>query len=163
MLHRLALRHTFAALLPLAFVASSAAAQQTAVDEKAAAYEVVTKLFDAMRVRDTAAMRGAFHDGAALQSVGPRGLSQEPIDGWIKSVAGAPAGTVLDERLGTPTVHVDGALASIWVDYWFYVGERFSHCGVDSFILIKQEGRWRISAVADTRRREGCAPAPGAK
>lgn len=154
----LALLCTLAALV----MAPSLAAQSTA-DEKVAVQSVVTQLFDAMRVRDTAAMRASFHAGARMHSVGARGVTQEPIDGWVAGVAGAPAGTVLDERLGTPTIHVDGALASVWVDYWFFVGDRFSHCGVDSFILIKQEGRWRISAVADTRRREGCAPAPGSK
>lgn len=153
-----------ALLCTIALVAMAPAlSAQSAADERSAVSAVVTQLFDAMRVRDTAAMRGAFHEGAALQSVGPRGLSQMPIDGWITSVAGAPAGTVLDERLGTPTIQVDGALATVWVDYWFFVGERFSHCGVDALILIKQEGRWRISAVADTRRREGCAAAPPAK
>ena len=82
------------------------------------------------------------------------------IDGWLRSVGSAPAGTVIDERLANPVVHVDGNLASIWVDYWLFVGERFSHCGVDAILLSRHEGAWRIFSVVDTRRREGCAPAP---
>lgn len=84
----------------------------------------------------------------------------EAIDGWIKSVSGAPAGTLLDERLANAVIHVDGNLANIWVDYWFFVGDRFSHCGVDAFLLAKQDGAWKIFSVVDTRRREGCPPAP---
>lgn len=125
-----------------------------------AAFAVVSKLFDGMRARDTASMRLAFVPTATLQSVSPTGVRSDAIGGWISSVATAPAGVVLDERLGTPIVQVSGDIATVWVDYWFYLGERFSHCGVDAFVLARQNGEWKILSVADTRRREGCAPAP---
>lgn len=126
-----------------------------------AAYAVITTLFDGMRTRDTTAMRAAFAPGASLQSVGPTGqLRADPIDGWIGSVASAPAGLVLDERLGKPIIQLSGNLATVWVDYWFFAGERFSHCGVDAFVLARTDGAWRILSVADTRQREGCPPAP---
>lgn len=128
--------------------------------DHAEAYRVVTMLFDAMRARDTAAMRAAFADGAALQSVGPNGVQRTPIDNWIGGVGRAQAGVLLDERLGEPVIQVDGGLASVWVPYWFYVGDRFSHCGVDAFVLAREAGSWRILSVADTRQREGCSPAP---
>lgn len=138
---------------------SAAIGAQTA--EHDAVYGVITTLFDGMRSRDTTSMRAAFAPGATLQSVGANGqVRNDPIDGWIASVASAPAGMVLDERLGTPVVQVSGNLATLWVEYWFYAGERFSHCGFDAFVLAKTDGRWRILAVADTRQREGCSPAP---
>lgn len=146
------------AAFSLALPAASAAAQ---TPEHDAAYAVITTLFDGMRTRDTSAMRAAFAPGASLQSVGANGqIRNDPIDGWIGSVASAPAGLVLDERLGTPVVQVSGNLATVWVEYWFYAGERFSHCGFDAFVLAKADGRWRILSVADTRQREGCAAAP---
>jgi hypothetical protein len=149
---------TALAALALALPVASAAAQSPDHD---AAYAVITTLFDGMRTRDTTAMRAAFAPGASLQSVGANGqIRNDPIDGWIGSVAGAPAGLVLDERLGTPVVQVSGNLATVWVEYWFYAGERFSHCGFDAFVLAKTDGRWRILSVADTRQREGCSPAP---
>jgi hypothetical protein len=55
-------------------------------------------------------------------------------------------------------VHVDGGLASVWTEYAFYVGERLNHCGVDAFHLVRTAEGWRIIDLADTRRREGCAP-----
>ncbi len=125
-----------------------------------AAYAVVTKLFDGMRTRDTAAMRAAFAPGARLQSVGANGIRNDEIGAWLNSVGAAAAGLVLDERLGTPVVQVSGDMASVWVDYWFFAGERFSHCGVDAFVLARQSGSWKILSVADTRQREGCPPAP---
>ncbi len=119
---------------------------------------VVTGLFDAMRTRDTAAMRAAFDSTATLRSVGPARVRADAINDWISSVGSAPAGTVLDERLGAQTVQLDGALASVWVRYHFFVGDRFSHCGVDAFVLAKTNGRWRIISVADTRQRDACEP-----
>ena len=143
--------------------ASHNAAHSTGLSaDQAAAYAVITKLFDGMRSRDTASMRAAFVSGASLQSVSANGVRNDAIDAWIGSIASAPAGLVLDERLGTPVVQVSGDLASVWVEYWFFAGERFSHCGVDAFVLAKQAGAWRILSVADTRKREGCAPAPAA-
>jgi len=141
------------------FVSGTEARAQSADHD--AAYLVVTRLFDGMRARDTAAMRSAFVSNAVMQSLHPqRGVAFESIDGWLAGVSRAPAGVVIDERLANPIVKVDGDLASIWVDYWLFVGDRFSHCGVDAFLLHRQDGLWRVFSVVDTRRTAGCAPAP---
>ena len=143
--------------LVLAVPTSALSAQSADHD---AAYAVITRLFDGMRARDTASMRAAFAPGASLTSVSASGVRNDAIDAWIASVASAPAGLVLDERLGARVVQVSGDLASVWVDYWFFAGERFSHCGVDAFVLARLNGMWRIVSVADTRQREGCRAAP---
>lgn len=141
----------------LLIVSAPAQAQSTDHD---AAYQVVQKLFDAMRARDTSAMRSAFVPNASMQTLSATDVKFDAVDGWITGVARARTGLVLDERLANPVVHVDSNLANIWVDYWFFAGDRFSHCGVDAFLLAKHDGRWRIYSVVDTRRTEGCAPAP---
>ncbi len=142
-------------------IASTSVAAQSATPAHDSVYAVVTRLFDGMRARDTASMRAAFTSGAMLNSVSPSGVRRDAIDAWIASVASAPAGLLLDERLGDHVVQVSGDLASVWVDYWFFAGDRFSHCGVDAFVLARANGEWRILSVADTRQREGCRPAPG--
>lgn len=141
----------------LALASAPAAAQSTEHD---AAYQVVTRLFDSMRARDTAAMRSAFVPNASMQSLTAGGVRFDAVDGWISGIGRAPAGLVLDERLANPVVHVDGDLANVWVDYWFFAGDRFSHCGVDAFLLAKQAGAWKVFSVVDTRRTQGCPPAP---
>lgn len=123
------------------------------------AYQVVVGLFDAMRTRDTSAMRAAFVPNASMQSLSAEGVKFDSMEGWLTSVGRARPGLVLDERLANPVVNVDGDLAAVWVDYWFFVGERFSHCGVDSFQLVRLGDAWRIFSVVDTRRTEGCPPA----
>lgn len=149
----------------VAFAAAAVALVPTAATAQSPEHDavnaVVTRLFDGMRARDTASMRAAFAPGATLQSVGADGqVRPTPIDVWMGSVANGPVGIVLDERLGTPIVQVSGNLATLWVEYWFFAGERFSHCGFDAFVLAKSAGAWRILSVADTRQREGCSSPP---
>jgi hypothetical protein len=150
--------HVAALILAAALLVPAAGLAQSPAQDSA--YAVVTKLFDALRARDTSAMRSAFVPIASMHSLRPDCVRFESTDGWISGVARAPTGTVLDERLANPVVHVDGPLASIWVDYWFFVGERFSHCGVDAVSLVRQNSQWRIFSIVDTRRTTGCAPAP---
>ncbi len=151
----------FAVVASLAFLsivdASVGRAQSAAHDS---AYAVVTRLFEAMRARDTTAMRAAFVANASMQSLTADGITFDAVDGWIGSVGRARAGLVFDERLANPVIHVDGDLASIWVDYWFFAGDRFSHCGVDAFQLVRRAEGWLVFSVVDTRRTVGCAAAP---
>ena len=120
----------------------------------------VRQLFDGMRVHDTARIRAVLHPQARLVSSGMKDgvptVTVEAMDGWLAAVS---RGTEpYDERLLNPIVKLDGGLASVWTDYAFYVGEKFSHCGVDSFLLVRLPEGWRIIHIADTRRKEGCTP-----
>lgn len=124
---------------------------------------VVQQLFDAMRARDTAKMRAVLHPQARMMSPGTRNgafvVTVESPDGWLAQIARSTGGAP-DERISGAEVKVDGALASVWAGYSFYIGERFSHCGVDAFHLVRMPEGWRIIDLADTRRREGCSTAP---
>lgn len=145
--------------------ASSLSAQSvmsplSAAADKDAAYSVVVKLFDGMRTRDTAAMRAAFVPNASMQSLTAQGVTFDSIGRWISSVGRARTGLVLDERLANPIVQVSGDLASVWVDYWLFVGDRLSHCGVDAIHLSRQSGAWRIFSIVDTRQQQRCPAAP---
>jgi hypothetical protein len=117
---------------------------------------VVAKMFDAMRARDTATLRMVFDSGARLIGTTNRNGTPEvdvtPIGTFIGMIATAAPGQLLDERLMNTEVKVSDNLASVWTDYKFYVGERFSHCGVDNFQLAKGANGWKIVALADTRR-----------
>ena len=133
--------------------------------DSAAVMKVVHDLFTGMRTRDTTLMRAQFHPAATMRSAGwkpgPGGLQavieEDGVADWLGGVAGAPANLLLDERLGPPTVQVDGNLANVWVYYEFYAGDRFSHCGVDLFTLGRTAEGWKVIFVADSRRRTGCA------
>ena len=124
---------------------------------------VVRRLFDGMRARDTAKMRAQLHPDARMASPSTRNgtvsVTVESPDGWLASVARSTGG-LLDERITSAVVKVDGALASVWASYTFYLGDRLSHCGVDAFLLVRLSEGWRIIDLADTRRRENCPTGP---
>jgi hypothetical protein len=156
--------------LALAVLPSAAAAQtapQTAAPdaEREAVLAVVNQVFDAMRQGDSAKLRAAFHPEAQLATAvvrnGTPAITFDPIDGFAQALGGKPAEQVWDERLYNSIVHIDGTLASVWTEYDFYLGDQFSHCGVDSFQLAKTADGWKIFSIADTRRREGCPDRTG--
>ena len=142
-------------LLSLVVVASPLAAQQGAPDGPLAAVE---RLFEAMRKRDTTAMRALFDSTARLvgtvDRTGQPALRGVSIEQWLQFVGRATQ--QLDERIWDPVVQVDDNLATVWVKYEFVAGGQFSHCGVDAFQLFKSPTGWKIFQVADTQRRENC-------
>ncbi len=145
-------------------LAPSTQAQSTTAEPagRAEVVAVIEKLFDGMRRQDTASMKSLFHSSASLFSSSQRNgvatVSVDPISSWLSSIAQAPDSVVLDERLMNTVVHLQDGLASVWTEYEFWVGSRFSHCGVDAFVLGRTSDGWKILSVADTRRRTGCSP-----
>jgi hypothetical protein len=53
-------------------------------------------------------------------------------------------------------VKADGALAVAWTPYKFYYKGNFSHCGIDSYQLVRINGIWKIQYLIDTRRKANC-------
>lgn len=132
--------------------------------DSSAVMAVVHDLFQGMRVRDTARMRSLFHASATMRSsANTRAgmvVTQDSVGAWIRGVGGAPDTLLLDERIGSPKVRVDGNLATVWVPYEFWFGPVFSHCGADLFSLARTADGWKIVLVADSRRRLDCTAAP---
>ena len=142
-----------AALAPVQARAQAAAAEDSV-------RAVITGLFDAMRTRDSAAVRASFIPEARLHTAvvrqnGTPLLREEPVDSFVAAV-GAPSDVVWDERIDAWHVRMDGPLAVVTVDYSFYAGPQFSHCGIDAFQLFRGPEGWKIFQLTDTRRRAGC-------
>jgi len=119
-------------------------------------------LFDGMRAGDSAAVRAVFHPDARLHTaLGPAdtaAVRATPIDAFVEAV-GQSRERVWDERIWNVTIQVDGPLASAWVSYAFYLGDKLSHCGVNAVQLIQQDDGWRILQLTDTRRPHCDVPA----
>ena len=131
-------------------------AQQKTEDSVKAA---VNKLFEAMKTADGAKLKTAFSDSAILQTISSQNgtvkVRTEPIAAFADIISKLPAGDA-DERIHFESVKIDGDLASVWTPYKFYYKGKFSHCGVNSFQLIRLNGEWKIQYIIDTRRKEGC-------
>lgn len=135
----------------------SLASAQTAEDSVKAA---VNSLFEGMKNADPSAIKNAFADSAILQTIinGANGkitVRTEPVAAFENSISKLAKGAA-DERIEFGSVKVDGALASVWTPYKFYYNGNFSHCGANSFQLIRVNGSWKIQYLIDTRRRQGC-------
>lgn len=120
----------------------------------------ITNLFDGMRTSDSTLIRHSFAPKSIMQTIatskeGKAVIRTESVDGFIKSIS-APHPEKYDERIVFTKVLIDGNLASVWTDYKFYIGDKFSHCGVNSFQLFKSEEGWKIIYIIDTRRKEKC-------
>ena len=121
---------------------------------------VVNKLFTAMKNVDGSMLKDAFADSAVLQTIrrkqdGTFFVQDEKVDDFVKSISTAKKDS-LDERITFETIKIDGPLAIVWTPYKFYYAGNFSHCGVNSFQLVRINGRWKIQYLIDTRRRQGC-------
>lgn len=144
-------RHLLLALLSTIMV-HQAALGQTSVDS---VKQVINRFFEGMKSADTGLVRKTFSPQILFQTVGINGIRAESPDDFLKSVAKSTKGD-LDERITFEWVQTDGNLASAWTPYVFYYQGKLHHCGVNSFQLVRQFGRWQIQYVIDTRRKTGC-------
>jgi hypothetical protein len=131
------------------------------VDELAV-QQVIDVLFNGMAAKDVVAIKSVMNSSARLQSIsiddsGKPNLQLENVDDFVKHIAAIPANMKIEERVLYYDVKVDGNLAQIWAEYQFYINNKMSHCGVDSFQLYKDEsGDWKIIQIADTRHKDKC-------
>ena len=67
----------------------------------------------------------------------------------------------LTERGFSPEVRISGRIATVWLPYDFHVDRKWSHCGVDTFTLLKVGNQWRIAVLAWTvEQPPACKPHP---
>ena len=120
----------------------------------------IQDLFTGMSKADTALLRSAFAPNAILQTItknkeGQVGIRNESVNEFVTSISKATAGS-LDERIKYDVIKVDADLAIVWTPYQFFYNTAFSHCGVNSFQLVRLNGEWKIQYLIDTRRKQGC-------
>ena len=132
-------------------VAPAALAAQAA-SSKEAVLATAQAFFDAMGRKDTAALRELVHPQAHLMAVVEVADSAAPRvssrDQFLAQVAAAQLKYL--ERMWNAEVRVSGPIASIWTPYDFHRGTEWSHCGIDSFQLVKNGVRWQISSIIYT-------------
>lgn len=116
----------------------------------------IRNLFLGMKNADPVLVKSVFTENAVLQTITKDGtVKSDSIQDFITSVSKFPKGD-LDERIVIEAVHTDGNLASVFTPYSFYLQEKLSHCGANSFQLVKQNNEWKIQYIIDTRRKDNC-------
>ena len=119
----------------------------------------INHFFEGMKKSDTILIRTTLTEGVIFQTItrkkdGNLMVRSENVNEFLTFIAN-PQKDVADERITFESIKIDGALASVWTPYKFYSGEKFSHCGANSFQLVKVDGAWKIQYIIDTRRRQG--------
>lgn len=144
-------------LLTSTFLINIGSVAQTSEDSVKA---VINRLFDGMRNTNAASLKNVFADSAILQTTkrntdGGYYVQNDDVKKFIESISKAKKDS-LDERIIFESVKIDGPLASVWTPYKFYYAGKLSHCGVNSFQLVRIAGFWKIQYLVDTRRKQGC-------
>ncbi|WP_041693514.1 nuclear transport factor 2 family protein [Emticicia oligotrophica] len=121
----------------------------------------INQVFDGMRKNDSSMVREVLHPSCFLKSIGKTKtgevkLQEDAILMWLKQIGTKREGVILDERLTSYDIKIDGEMAMAWTPYEFYVNDKFNHCGVDVFTLMKTDKGWKIVGIVDTRRKENC-------
>ena len=154
-----AMRLVLITTVALAFVSSAAA--QTANPDRDAVLKTVQAFFDTMAAKDVEGARkvlqpqGRFH-AMSMRDGKPdvRGFSNEEYFAELQA-----SQQPMRERIWNPEVRIHGLIATVVAPYDFWIGGKFSHCGVDAFDLIKTEEGWKLAGGVYTLENK-CEPSP---
>jgi hypothetical protein len=145
-------------IFSVAIIAFNSLFAQTAEDS---IKQVVNQMFVAMKSSDVVLLKASFTDSALLQTIatdrktGKMNIRNDDINTFAQMVGKLPKDSA-DERITFDVIKIDGDLASVWTPYQFYFNGRFSHCGVNSFQVVRLNGIWKIHYIIDTRRKGNC-------
>lgn len=121
--------------------------------------KTIKHLFDGMRTNDSAKVHQSFAEDVVFQRIisSEQGteVNSSSFQSFLDSI-GRPKEIVWNELIRFEHILIDGDMATVWTPYRFYLGEQFSHCGVNVFTLHKQKGQWKIFHLVDTSRKTGC-------
>ena len=149
-------------LLSLLFIALTATfavkAQSISPNSKtndAQVVRVIDKLWEAMRTKNADAIRALFTTEGQLVLISKPGAGEESSKTSVFTRADFAkmivAGTgELIERMPQPEAKIFGDAAIVFGRYTFHVGDKFSHCGTNTFNLVRTADGWKIANGVST-------------
>lgn len=125
-------------------------------DDAKAAAETIDKLWAGMKAKSAEQIKAVFvTDGQLVAIDKPRdgkGISKTrtfTAESFAKAISEAKAPEFI-ESMPSPDVRVMGDMAVVTGRYTFHVGDKFSHCGTNTFNLVRTEQGWKIANAAST-------------
>lgn len=149
----------FAVCVVLIFCISGVLPAQKADDSKDA-LAVVNKLFAEMAAANPAgilALHTPESDLVALFRQKDGKSKVQVINGDAFSKMFTDKSKVMKEEMYAPNVEIHGDLAMVWGRYVFFVDGKLSHCGVNTFNLVRTDAGWKIAGGASTIDRGDCS------
>ena len=146
------------ALVLLACQAAAAQPSSPASADHSAVLAVVDAFMRWVSTADTSALQSFRLEGATttIASPGPDGrvqITRRPFDPAAPTASPRPERR---ERYWNPTVLLRGSIAVVWAPYEFWRDGKTTHCGIDVFDLVKQDGTWRVANVMYTVEPQAC-------
>lgn len=136
-------------VLALFLLTPLARAQSTEADSKAVLAVADTVLL-ALSNGDSKTLARLTLDSAVIGGAGLRnGVESLSLRSWGQYINRTGAATFNERGFGA-TARVQDRVAQVWMPYDLYLGDKWSHCGVDTFTLMKRDGRWRVAALVYT-------------
>jgi len=121
--------------------------------QEAEVVQTLQHLFDALRTGDAELLLSVLDPDVVMRSTetrdGRTSFSRSTTEGLAERIASSE--TPLIERMWDPVVAVNGAMATLWTPYDFYIGDTFSHCGVDAATFMQTPDGWMIVGLTWTR------------
>ncbi len=122
---------------------------RAATPQEQAVLAPVHAMFEGMAKRDAAAIQQPTLPGGSLVMMRNGKPTQMTFAAFAEQVS-RPSKTKIEERIHDPVVRIDGDLAMVWAPFDFLTDGKVSHCGTDLFDLVRTDGKWLITAIADT-------------
>jgi len=127
--------------------------------------QCIESFFEAFHKKDTVELRSILHNEAVIKTIlqakkslasilaeeGLTSIVADNPDNFLKSLANIPSDIIFREEIESYNIEEDGLLAHVWTPYSFYVNEKLSHRGINSFVLVNFDGKWKIVHLIDTR------------
>ena len=118
----------------------------------------IETFFEGFHQKDTSLIKSVCADKMILQSISENSvkgnkLSVETPNEFYKSIASIPSTMKFQEKVLSYNIQIDGSMAHVWAPYEFYLNDKLSHSGVNTFTLFKEKDKWKIIYLIDTRRK----------
>jgi len=139
-------------IILLSVIGFSANAQKQDVQKN------IELFFEAFHQKDSVKLKSVCSDKMILQSISEsktkgNKLSDETAKEFYKSIASIPSNMKFQEKISSYNIQIDGSMAHVWAPYEFYLNDKLSHSGVNTFTLFKENDVWKIIYLIDTRRK----------
>jgi hypothetical protein len=130
----------------------------SSIAQKQDVQKVIEDFFVAFHQKDTIKLQSVCSDKIILQSISEsvtkgNKLSTESSAEFYKSISSIPSSVKFNEKILSYTIQIDGTMAHVWAPYEFYLNDKLSHSGVNTFTLFKEKDNWKIIYLIDTRRK----------
>lgn len=130
--------------------------------EEAAVLAAAQQIFDGINQKDGDLIRSAtVPEGILFSTTDRTGRAQAFFTSAADFASQVENGAQdYHERMFETTVHIQKGVALVWATYDFHLDGAFSHCGIDTFSLVKTPDGWKVVSLTYTVEFEGCAERP---